>query len=339
MDRLQAMQVFTRVVDTNSFTGAADSLGMSRATVSTTIRQLERFLGVRLLNRSTRRLSLTPDGAVYYERCVAILADLHDAEASFHDVVRGPRGRLRIDVPPALGKQILMPQLCDFHDRYPDIELVVGLSDRPVDMVQEAVDCVVRIGELQDSSLIAKRIGTFNGVTCAAPSYLARKGTPTALDNLGQHHAVNFFSPRTGRNIDWSFKAEDGVINVAMQGVLSVNDSEAYVCAGLKGFGMIQPPRYMVAGYLQSGDLIEVLQEWSPPPMPISVVYLQSRHLAPKVRVFVDWITEVFQQCPAMEKCMQSAPIDGECRFAKAEGANDSLRAILERRNILESAF
>src|SRR5690606_13486327 len=161
MDRLQAMQVFTRVVDANSFTQAADSLNMPRATVSTTIRKLEEHLGVKLLNRSTRRLSLTPDGSSYYERCVGILAEVEETEALFQDRSRGPRGRLRIDAPPSLGRLLLIPKLCDFHERYPDIELVVGLSDRPVDMVQEAVDCVLRIGELQDSSLIAKRIGVF----------------------------------------------------------------------------------------------------------------------------------------------------------------------------------
>src|SRR5690606_8783377 len=149
LDRFQAMQVFTRVVDANSFTQAADSLGLPRATVTTTIQGLERLLKVRLLNRTTRRLSLTPDGAAYYDHCVRILADIEDAEASFLDVTRGPKGRLRIDTPPSIGRLILLPALCEFHSRYPDIELAIGMSDRPVDMVQEAVDCVIRVGELR----------------------------------------------------------------------------------------------------------------------------------------------------------------------------------------------
>lgn len=339
MDRLQAMQIFTRVVDVNSFTGAADSLGMSRATVSTSVRSLEQHLGVRLLNRSTRRLSLTPDGAVYYERCVGILADIEDSESSFQDVNRGPRGRLRIDAPPSLGRLLLMPRLCDFHERYPDIELMVGLSDRPVDMVQEAVDCVLRIGELKDSSLIAKRVGAFKGVTCAAPSYLEREGKPASIDDLANHRAVNFFSPRTGRNVDLSFKVDDKTIDVAVNGVLAVNDSEAYVSAGLKGFGLIQPPRYMVVSHLESGALVEVLQEWSPPSMPISIVYLQSRHLAPKVRVFVDWITEIFQTCPLMEGCTNQVHLDQDCQFAGSGQVRDTLRGFMEQRNLAEAAF
>src|SRR5690606_353451 len=184
MDRFQAMQVFTRFVDANSFTRAAETLGLPRATVTTTIQSLERTLQVRLLNRTTRRLSLTPDGAAYYERCVRILADVEDAESSFHDVTRGPRGRLRIDVPPSMGRLILIPALCDFHERYPDIELAIGMSDRPVDLVQDAIDCVIRIGELRGSNLVGKRIGTLDVVTCAASSYIERHGVPATVPQL-----------------------------------------------------------------------------------------------------------------------------------------------------------
>nr|MBF0684493.1 LysR family transcriptional regulator [Pseudomonas sp.] len=190
MDRFQAMQVFTRVVDANSFTLAADSLGIPRSTVSSTIQNLERNLKVRLLNRTTRRLSLTPDGAAYYERCQQILADLEDIEASFRDVTRGPSGRLRIDTLPSIGRLILVPALCDFHSRYPDIDLAIGMSDRVVDMVRDAVDCAIRVGELEDSSMVARRIGTFESITCAAPSYLERHGEPQSIEELSKHRAV-----------------------------------------------------------------------------------------------------------------------------------------------------
>jgi LysR family transcriptional regulator for bpeEF and oprC len=339
MDHLQAMRVFTRVVDANSFTLAADSLGMPRATVSTIIRKLEKHLGARLLNRSTRRLSLTPDGASYYERCTGILADVDDAESSFRDRARGPRGRLRIDAPPYLARLVLMPRLCEFHRRYPDIELVVGMSDRVVDMVQEAVDCVLRIGELRDSTLIAKRIGVFRTLTCAAPSYIERYGKPERIEDLGRHRAVNYFLARTGRTVDWSFQVDGEIVNVPMKSSLSVNDAEACVSAGLSGFGMIQPPRYMVEPYLDSGELIEVLEPWAPPPMPISIVYQQSRHLSSKVHVFVDWITEVFQGCVLMEKCRGNYPLDQDCRFACEGAMTNGLQEIMERQNLLESAF
>ncbi|MDQ8024224.1 MAG: LysR family transcriptional regulator [Moraxellaceae bacterium] len=336
MDRFQAMQVFTRVVDANSFTAAADSLGLPRTTVTTTIQALEKRLNVRLLNRTTRRLSLTPDGASYYDRCVRILADLEDTEATFLDVNRGPRGRLRIDVPPTIGRQILVPYLCEFHTKYPDLELVIGMSDRPVDMVREAVDCVIRVGELQDSSMVARRIGTFQGVTCASPAYIARHGLPKTIEDLQQHKAVNYFSSRTGRTIDWDFVIDGEVVEVKMQGVVSVNDGDAYITCGVKGFGLIQPPRYMVSDQLASGELVEVLPQWTPSPMPISAVYLHNRHLSPKVRVFVDWVAELFQQCPLLSGCTMDTSVN--CEFATKPGGH-TLRSLIEQHNIAESVF
>jgi LysR family transcriptional regulator for bpeEF and oprC len=332
------MQVFTRVVDANSFTLAADNLGLPRATVTTAIQNLERQLRVRLLNRTTRRVSLTPDGAAYYERCVRILADVEEAEASFHDVARGPKGRLRIDTVPSIGRLILIPALCEFHTRYPDIELAIGMGDRPVDMVQEAVDCVIRVGELQDSSMVAKRIGTFESVTCAAPAYLERHGEPATIEQLQNHRAVHFFSSRTGRIIDWSFMVQGVATDVKVNGVVSVNDSEAYVACGVQGFGLIQPPRYMVAPYLQSGALREVLTDWSPPSMPISAVYLHNRHLSPKVRVFVDWVAELFQRCPLLSGCSPDPAINHECQFG-VPAKPYTVRSVMEDKSIAESVF
>lgn len=271
MDRFQAMQVFTRVVDSNSFTRAADSLGLPRATVTTAVQNLENLLQVRLLNRTTRRISLTPDGAAYYERCARILADVEEAESSFRDVARGPKGRLRIDVPAPVGRLVLIPRMCEFHSRYPDIELAIGMGDRPVDLVRESVDCVIRIGELQDSTLVARRIGTMETVTCASPDYIERHGEPVALADLQQHRAVHYFSSRTGRIYDLDFVVEGEVTEVKVPGKVSVNDADAYVTCGLQGFGIIQPPRFMVQAHLQSGALREVLPQWRPSPMPISV--------------------------------------------------------------------
>jgi len=340
MDRFQAMQVFTRVVDANSFTAAADSLGLPRTTVTTAVQNLERHLQVRLLNRTTRKLSLTPDGAAFYERCVSILADVEEAEASFRDVARGPKGRLRIDVPPSIGRLILIPSLCDFHTRYPDIELVIGMSDRPVDLVQEAVDCVIRVGELQDSSMVARRIGTFRSVTCASPEYLARHGEPRTIDELKHHHAVHYFSSRTGRTIDWDFIVDGVATDIKVNGVVSVNDAEAYVACGLQGFGLIQPPRYMVHRHLESGELREVLTRWSPSPMPISAVYLHNRHLSPKVRAFVDWVAELFSRCPLLSGRDEDydSELYRECRFAGPAGGN-TVRQAVEKHNMAESMF
>ncbi len=335
MDRFQAMQVFTRVVDANSFSRAADSLGLPRATVTTTIQNLESLLQVRLLNRTTRKLSLTPDGAAYYERCARILAEVEETEASFRDVARGPKGRLRIDTPASIGRLILIPRLCDFHTRYPDVELVIGMGDRPVDLVQEAVDCVIRIGELQDSTLVARRIGTFQGVTCASPEYLERHGEPRTIEDLQHHQAVHYFSSRTGRTIDWDFIVDGVSTEVKMNGLVSVNDADAYVDCALQGFGMIQPPRYMVLPHLESGRLREILPQWKPSPMPISAVYPHNRHLSPKVRAFVDWVAELFGQCSLLSGREDDG---GECVFAGKPGMH-TVRAATEQLNRAESVF
>ncbi|MBA4741601.1 MAG: LysR family transcriptional regulator [Azoarcus sp.] len=333
MDRFQAMQVFARVVEANSFTRAADSLGMPRATVTTTIQNLEKRLHVRLLNRTTRKISLTPDGSAYYERCVSILADLEEAEASFVESGRGPRGRLRIDVPAAVGRMILVPMLCEFQTRYPDIELVVGMGDRPVDMVEEAVDCVIRVGELKDSTMVARRIGTFQSVTCASPAYLQRHGAPQNIEDLAGHKAVHYFT-RNGRVLDWDFVINGESVPVKVAGAVAVNDGDAYLACGLQGFGMIQPPSFMVHDHLRSGALVEVLPQWKPASLPISVVYLHNRHLSPKVRAFVDWVTELFDGCHLFNGCR--TPDVSECRFV---GKADcyTVRDFVEQQNAAES--
>lgn len=307
MDRLQAMQVFTRVVESNSFSRAADTLEMPRASVSTIIQNLEAFLGVRLLQRTTRRLNLTPDGAAYYERCVRILADIQETESAFHEGSKSPRGRLRIDVPPSLGKLLLIPVLNDFRKRYPDIELVIGMGDKPVDLIQEGVDCVLRVGTLQDSSLVARRIGVFQGVTCASPAYLERHGEPHTLEDLQSHVAVNYFSSRTGRIIDMDFMVNDQPTEIKVPSTIAVNDAEAYLACGVDGHGLIQPARFMALPYLRSGELREILPQWKPQPMPISAVYPHNRHLSSKVRVFVEWAAEQFERCPLLQGQDESA--------------------------------
>lgn len=334
MDRFQAMKVFTQVVDANSFTRAADILGLPRATVTTIIQNLEALLQVRLLNRTTRRISLTPDGAAYYEHCARILGDVEETESSFRDVARGPKGRLRVDVPSPIGRLILIPRLCEFHARYPEVDLVIGMGDRMVDLVREAVDCVIRVGELQDSTLVARRIGTLKLITCATPDYLERYGVPSGIDDLQQHRAVQYFSSRTGRDLDWDFIVDGQAVPVKMRGSVSVNDSEAYVACGLQGFGMIQPARFMVLPHLESGSLVEVLPQFAPSPMAIWVAYMQNRHLSPKVRAFVDWVAELFGACPLLGGVDGGS---GECSYGAHVGYN-TLRDELAFQNVLEHA-
>ena len=321
MDRFQAMQVFVRVVDANSFTRAADSLSLPRTTVTTIIQNLERLLGVRLLNRTTRRIGLTPDGAGYYQHCVRILADVEETEACFQEAALRLKGRLRIDVPTSIGRLILIPALCDFHDKYPDVELVLGLGDRPVDMVQEAVDCVIRAGDLEDSSLVARRIGTLQTVTCAAPAYVARHGLPQTIEALRDHHAVHYFSSRTGRNCAWDFNVDGKHQEVDMQGAVAVNEAGAYLDCGLKGFGLIQVPRLYGAAPPAIGRADRSAAQWKPSATAISVLYPQSRQLSPKVRAFTDWVAELFAGCPLLSGRDETDPAAAHCGvYARSQG-------------------
>jgi LysR family transcriptional regulator for bpeEF and oprC len=294
MDRLQAMKVFTRVAETGSFSRAADSLALPRASATIIIQQLEAHLKVRLLHRTTRRLSLTPDGAAYYERCARILADIDEAENAFVIGTQGPRGRLRIDMPSSLGRNVVMPSLYAFHARYPDIELMVGFGDKPVDLIQEGVDCVIRIGELQDSTLVARRLGDYQAVTVASREYLERMGTPQTIEDLEQHVAVHYFWGRTGRLMDATFVVDGRTVAVKMRGNFAVNDTDSYTAAAIEGLGIAQAPYFLCCPHLRSGALVEVLAQWKPATMPISAVYPHNRHLSPAVRVFVDWVAALF---------------------------------------------
>ncbi|WP_347557967.1 LysR family transcriptional regulator [Robbsia sp. KACC 23696] len=301
MDRFQAMQVFTRVVEMSSFSRAADALNIPHASATTLIKKLEAHLNVRLLQRTTRKLNLTPEGAEYYAHCVRILAEIEDSEHSVSQSTQGPKGILRIDMPGAIGRRMIMPRLPAFRERYPDIELMIGFSDRPVDLIQEGVDCAIRVGDLADSTLIARKLSSLELATAASPDYLAQHGRPQSLDALQQHRAVRYFSHRTGRLIDLAFNDGQQSHEVKIASMLSFNDIEACILAAIEGAGLIQAPRFLLAPYFRCGGLTEVLPHLPPPSMPISVVYPQNRHLAPKVRVFVDWIAEVFANCTAQD--------------------------------------
>jgi LysR family transcriptional regulator for bpeEF and oprC len=294
MDRLQAMEVFVRVVDTGGFTRAADVLRMPKATVTTLIQNLEAHLGVKLLNRTTRRVTVTPDGAAYYERCMAILAEIDETESALGHTRSSPRGRLRVDVPVTFGRRVLVPALPEFFARYPDIRLEVGCSDRTVDLIEEGVDCVVRGGVQPDSSLVARRVGTVDFVTCATPEYLQRFGAPAHPNELVRHHCINYFSARTGRVMGWDFTKDGERIEMQPEGLVALNDGEAYLEAGLAGLGIMCCALFMVGGALASGRLQRVLPGWRTDPLPVWVMYPQNRHLSAKVRVFVEWISDLF---------------------------------------------
>ena len=294
MDKLQAMEVFMQVVDAGGFTRAAEQLHMPKATVSTLIQALENALSVKLLNRTTRQVNVTADGAAYYEHCRRILADIRDTEDSLSRTHASPSGRLRVEVPSGLGERLIIPALPDFYRRYPAITMEMGCGDRPAHLVEEGVDCAVRGGALPDSTLIARRIGILSFITCAAPAYLAQRGRPTHPDELAGHECIHYILSSTKQVLAWDFKRGGDSLRSTPHGRFAVNNSQALMMAGLAGLGIMQLPSFLVDDYLRGGQLERVLGGWDTDPVPLHVVYPQSRHLSATVRAFVEWISELF---------------------------------------------
>ncbi len=295
MDRFDAMTAFARVVETGSFTKAAETLHMSKTSVTQLVQQLEARLRVRLLNRTTRKVNVTADGAAYYERVIKLLADMDDAETSLSSAAEAPRGRLRVDVPSPLARMVLVPALPDFHARYPDIQLDMGVSDRIVDLIGENIDCVVRGGELTDQSLMARRVGDLQLGVYAAPSYLKLAGKPAHPRELEDthHRIVGFLWQRTGRALPYAMRRGKEVVNVHGRYVLAVDDGNAYLAAGLAGMGVMWLPDYMSAPHLAKGELVPVFEDWRLDPMPMYVAFPPNRHVSAKLRAFIDWIVEL----------------------------------------------
>lgn len=294
MDQLAAMRAFVRVVEVGSFSRAADSLATPKATVTKLIQGLEAHLRAKLLNRTTRRVLVTPDGALYYERALRLLTEIDELDGSMARSQTMPAGRLRVDMSGALANLIVIPALCAFHERYPDIRIDLGVSDRPIDIIGENVDCVIRAGELADQSLIARRISEMSVVTCAAPSYLSRFGEPEHPRDLEtKHQVVSFFRAQNGRQQPFIFGRDGETIEVNGRYLVSTNEATTYVTAAEAGMGVVQAPLFMVESAFQAGTLRPVLGAWTREPMPLFVVYPPNRHLSNKLRVFVDWIANL----------------------------------------------
>ena len=303
MDQIQAMRIFTRVVEAGTFTRAADSLSLPKATVTKHVQALEERLRVKLLNRTTRRVTVTADGAAYYERTVRLLSDLDDIEASMTNARANPMGRLRVDVGTSVAQLLIIPHLADFQTRFPDIQLDLGVSDRTVDLIGDNVDCVIRGGELTDQSLVARRIGNLEFITVASPDYLARKGTPQhPLELEEKHTSLLYFSPQSGRHYPLEFRKGAESIDINGPYQVSVNEANAYVTAALHGMGVAQITSFQAQKHLKAGTLVQLLPDWTQPLLPVYVVYPPNRHLSAKVRAFVDWTAELFQRDPHLQR-------------------------------------
>jgi LysR family transcriptional regulator, regulator for bpeEF and oprC len=296
MDKFQAMRLFVRVVETGGIARAAESLGIPNATATTLLQKLEASLGVKLLNRTTRRVSVTPDGAAYYTRASAILTEVRDAEEALSQHASAPRGRVRVDAPTLIARSVIIPALPRFFARYPDIELALACNERHFDLVAEGIDCALWSGDVDPESLVARRVGFLYFATCAAPAYIAAHGLPTHPRDLARHRCINHFAPRTGETVEWVFSKEGERVQALFPGHLALEDENSYVSAAEAGLGVAQLPAFVVKESMERGALDLVLGDWFPEPAPLHVVYPQSRHLSRRVRVFVDWLAELIAE-------------------------------------------
>jgi DNA-binding transcriptional LysR family regulator len=295
VNTLETMQVFVRVAEQASFTRAAESLGLLKATVSVAVQQLESSLGTRLLHRTTRKVQMTLDGQLYYERCKELLAEVDSLQSMFQQTGQTLRGRLRVDMPSGLARLFVIPRLPEFLEAHPQVEFESSTTDRLVDPIQEGFDCVLRIGAPRDPQLIVRPLGRLVFINCASPDYLRRRGTPETLDDLAKHDLVHYVTTLGTKSMGFEYPEAGGYRYLPMSGPVVVNSSDAYNSACVAGLGLTQPPEIGVRGQLASGQLVEVLPQYRPEPMPVSLLYAHRRNLPKRVRVFMDWMAETLR--------------------------------------------
>ena len=298
MDRLHGILVFLRVVEHGTLSGAARALGVSTAAVSSTLSRLERQLAVRLLNRTTRRVSTTAEGSEFYARCKQITSDLADAEMMVGAAGRLPSGRLRVRLPLTLGRMWIVPQLPRFMREYPDLTVEVVCMDFVPHTIEDGLDMSVQTGELRDSSLAVRRLASASYAVCASPDYFARHGAPMALDDLIDHTCIAYRRPRNGRVREWRFRTASAIRNVPVNSPMIFNRLELMIEAARAGYGLIQVPDCYVQPYVERGELVETLRDYKAGGYEISAVYLQRQRLAPRLRVFMNFLVRLFNPPP-----------------------------------------
>jgi DNA-binding transcriptional LysR family regulator len=295
MDRIAAMNAFVRVVEAGTFTKAADTLNVPNATVTRLIQGLEQELKVRLLHRTTRSVTVTPEGATYYERVVRLLADLADIESSASQSIAKPSGRVRVETAAAIGSLVILPALANFYRDFPDVEVELGVGNRRADLVAEGIDCAIRAGDVNEQMIVARRIGEFHFITCATPKFLAAHGTPATPDELQGRPTIGMMSGNV-RPLAFRFAGASGELDLQLSHRLVVNDTTSYLAAAQAGLGIAQLPAYAAHEAIRAGQLVPVLQEWDTPSIPVHVIYPPNRYLSAKVRVFIDWIVALFER-------------------------------------------
>ncbi len=295
MDHIDCMRIFVRVVEQGSFARASEEFEVSRSTVTQCVARLENRLGVRLLHRTTRKLSPTEDGRAYYESCVRILDEMAEAEESLSSARLRPRGRLRVSTPQSFTHLVFFPQLKRFLGRYPELELEVVVTDRAVNLVEEGIDCAIRASPIaDDSTLVARHISHVRWITCASPAYLKANGTPRRIEDLAAHNCIRFISPSTGRTSDWRFEKGGKASTFTPRGNLGVTSLETAAAAAVHGLGVAQVPEPLVSASLRDRTARAVLVDQIAPAPSLQVVYPSNRHLSAKVRAFADFVAEIF---------------------------------------------
>jgi len=302
MDRIAAMNAFVRVVEAGSFTKAAATLDVPNASVTRLIQSLEQELQVRLLHRTTRSVTVTAEGATYYERVLRLLAELSDIESSTRMSQGKPSGRVRVETAAAIAGMVIVPALHEFYREYPDVEIELGVGNRVLDVVAEGIDCAIRIGNVGEQMMVARRIGSFNLRTYASPAFLKAHGTPKTPEELANYPMVGMVGRGGSRPLPVNFAYGDEEMEVSPRYNLLVNDTNSLLAAGVAGLGIIRTPCYAARDALASGKLVPLLEGWKAPPVPVSVVYAPNRYLSAKVRVFIDWVVTVFERHESLRR-------------------------------------
>lgn len=295
MDKLEMMKIFARVCELESFTGAADALNMPKASVTLAVQRLEGLLKARLFHRTTRKVTVTQDGISFYERCKDLLSDVDDLESMFQRDTINVTGRIRVDMPTNMAKKTIIPHLPEFLQTYPEIEVELSSTDRRVDLVREGFDCVIRVGALADSGLIAKRIGEYKIINCVSAEYAKKKGIPKKLEDLSKHLQIHYVSTLGSKPDGFEYFDGQKYVTQKMKGLITVNNSDSYESACLAGLGIIQVPEIGVRHHLKNGALIEILPKYLAEPMPVSIIYLHRRNMPRRVRVFIEWAEKILQ--------------------------------------------
>lgn len=312
MDQLQLMQVFLRVAELSSFSQAASSLALPKARASEAVQQLEAQLGVRLLHRTTRRVQMTQDGLVYFERCKDLLADVDELQGMFQRSETQLRGRLRVDMSSGIAQNIVLPQLPQFLQEHPALDVELSSTDRRVDLVAEGFDCVLRVGELNTSSLIARPLGHFKLINCASHAYLQKFGIPRQIQDLANHQLIHYSSAFGSKSLGFEYVVADQLCQYPMAGNLTVNSSDTYLAACLQGLGIIQVPNIAVQEHLRNERLVEILSDYRAPSMPVNLLYANRRHLPKRVQVFMQWVAELVQNYLQISEQTEDKPIQQE---------------------------